>query len=290
VALVGGAGDLVLGRGEGGPSNPTAVGFDEATEQIRRAIRSALAAAGQADGAGIARAVLGIAGTSRPEVRARLAALLAERLELPIQQLRLVTDVALILPAAGRREGVALVAGTGSAAYGVAADGRTALVGGWGYLLGDEGSAFDVGREALRAVLRADDERGPSTALRELLSRELAIGQPRDLIRVIYQADSPRNAVAGLAPLVVAAAGEGDPVARQILARAGRDLGQLVRAAARRLGLKPGFAVVGTGGAFGAGELLVAPVRVELARAGTTDFSLLENEPALGALRLATSD
>jgi N-acetylglucosamine kinase-like BadF-type ATPase len=287
LALVGRSGDAVLGRGEAGPSNPQAVGFDAAVAQLAGAVRAALASAGAGE---IARATLGIAGASRVSDRARLTALLAEALEVPGERLQVCHDVTLLLPAAGLSSGVAIVAGTGSSSFGVAPDGRTATAGGYGYLLGDEGSAFDVGRAALRAVLRADDDLGPPTGLAGLLGREQGMEQPRDLIRIVYQSPSPRAVVAGIAPLVVDAARSGDAVARDILAGAGRDLAQIARAVARRLDLPPGFAVVGTGGMFQAGDLLIGPLRAELARAGAGEFARLDREPALGALRLAAGD
>ncbi len=283
------SGPVALGRGAAGAANPQAVGFEVAATQISRAVEAALADAGlpPPGDVTIARAVFGIAGASRPADRARLVALLAELLLVPAGAIRIVADIGLILPAAGLPFGVALVAGMGSSAFGVGRDGRTATAGGWGYLIGDDGSAFAVGREALRAVLRADGGFGPTTHLTEALSRELGVSQPRDLIRAVYQAQSPRTTVATLAPLVVATAREGDPIALQILTRAGRDLGKIARAVARRLGLGPGTVVVGTGGMFQAGGLLLEPLREELESAGLTDVRLLDDEPALGALRLA---
>jgi N-acetylglucosamine kinase len=280
----------VLGRGEGGPSNPQAVGFEAAAAAIDAAIRTAIASAGFAarESVVIGQAALGISGAQRPVDRSRLAGLVAERLLVPIARLKVVEDVWLILPAAGLDAGIALIAGTGSNAFGLGLDGRSTNVGGWGYLIGDDGSAFDVGREALRAVLRADDGFGPATRLVEAFARELGISQPRDLIRVVYQSQSPRSTIATLAPLVVDTARSGDEIAQQILAHAGQELGKIARAVARRLSLPTTATVVGTGGMFKAGELLLDPLRVELARAGLTDVRVLDREPAFGALRLAT--
>lgn len=296
VALVGRArvettGLTVLGRGEGGPSNPQAVGFEAAAAAIDAAIRAALADAGfpSREAVVIGQATFGISGAGRLADRPRLAALVAERLLVPVSRLGIVEDVALILPAAGLDVGVAIVAGTGSNAFGVGPDGRTTNVGGWGYLIGDDGSAFDVGREALRAVLRADDGFGPATGLVETFARQLGINQPRDLIRVVYQSQSPRTTVATLAPLVVETARAGDAIAQQILAQAGQELGKIARAVARRLSLPASAVVVGTGGIFKAGDLILDPLRVELARAGLTDLRVLDREPVVGALRLATA-
>jgi N-acetylglucosamine kinase-like BadF-type ATPase len=236
----------------------------------------------------IGQATFGISGAQRQRDRGRLEGLIAERLLVPVSRVRVVEDVWLILPAAGLDAGIALIAGTGSNAFGVNQDGRSANVGGWGYLIGDEGSAFDVGREALRAVLRADDGFGAPTTLVEAFAQQLGITQPRDLIRVVYQSQSPRSTIATLAPLVVETARSGDAIAQQILAHAGQELGKIARAVARRLSLPTTTAVVGTGGMFKAGDLLLDPLRVELARSGLTDVRVLDREPAYGAVRLAT--
>ena len=320
VALVGSSTGEILGRGVAGPSNPQAVGFEAAVEQIEAAIRAALvgphpqplsistemergdgtprsAPLSISDegsplrrGSGVRQITLGIAGCGRPSDRQRLAAMLSERLGLAPAAVRVVTDVALLLPAANLESGIALVAGTGSSAFGVSPTGRTANAGGWGYLLGDDGSAFEVGRHALRAILRADDGLGPPTQLTAAVKQALGVSQPRDLIRVVYQSPSPRTTIAELAPLVVSVARDGDGIARQIVARAGEILGQLACAVARRLALGSDATVIGTGGLFQAGDLVVAPLRRSLDRVGLDDFRLLDAEPAIGALRLATGE
>lgn len=279
-------GARLLGRGEAGPANPQAVGYDDSAATIASAIGRAVGGSGL-DRSRIARVTLGIAGASRSNDRFRLGKLLSEQLGVAFEQVVVVADIALILPAAGFASGVALIAGTGSAAYGVAADGRVSLAGGWGYLIGDDGSGFAVGREALRAVLRADDELGPATRLVDAMAARLGVSQPRDLIRVIYQADSPRAAIADLAPLVAETARAGDAVARGILDQAGQDLGRIASSVARRLDLGADSPIVGAGGMFQAGDVFVEPLRADLARAGRSRFQVLEAEPALGALRLA---
>ncbi len=281
--------DGIVGWGTGGPSNPSATGHEPAAEQIHAAIAGALTQAGLSSGAiSIVRVVMGVAGANRPADRARLIGLVAGRLGIETARIQVLEDVALILPAAGLDVGVALVAGTGSSAYGIAPDGRSTTVGGWGYLIGDEGSAFAVGRDALRAVLRADDGFGLATELTGAMARKFGLGQPRDLIRVVYQSQSPRMTMAMLAPLVVETARDGDAVASRILVRAGQDLGKFARAVAKRLSLPEGLSVVGTGGIFNAGELILEPLREEAARAGLTTVRVLDRNAAVGALRLAT--
>src|SRR5437879_744216 len=131
IALVGQSGDVILGRGEAGAANPQAVGFDEAASQIQSAIVASLAAVGLAKKYGkLVRIAAGVAGAGRLADRARLAPLVAGRLGLPNARVRVLHDPALLLPTARLATGVALVAGTGSSAFGIGPNGRTASAGG----------------------------------------------------------------------------------------------------------------------------------------------------------------
>jgi N-acetylglucosamine kinase-like BadF-type ATPase len=287
-AVVGHVGGVMLGRGRAGASNPSALGFDVAVAAIEAAVHGALADAGLA-GEAFQAIALGVAGAGRPADRARLEELLRARPGFPAA-VHVVQDVTLLLPTAGVASGVAIVAGTGSSAFGVGPDGRTATAGGWGYLLGDEGSAFAVGRAALRAVGQEADGYGRETVLTVALSTHLRLARPRDLITAVYQSAAPRTTIADLAPLVVAAASDGDAVARAILGENGAELATIAVAVARQLGLAPGAPVVAVGGMLAAGPWLLEPLAAGLAAGGLAPLHALEDPPALGALRLATGE
>lgn len=136
--------------------------------------------------------------------------------------------------ALGGSPGVLLVAGTGSAAWGRAEDGRTARCGGWGMVVGDEGSGYALGREALRAALLAADGRGDETALLPDLLSALGIGQPGDV--PAWAGTAKKGDLAALAPLVIRRAEAGDPVAERIVDTAAGDLARHVDALVGRLG------------------------------------------------------
>ncbi len=280
----------IAGRGEAGPGNPRAGGFDAAAEQIELAIRAALAAADDASPREIRRGVLGVAGIGRAHDRVRLAEHLSRRLGLEPTSLHVVSDTLLVLPAAGHRWGVALVAGTGSSAFGVSPDGRTALCGGWGYLFGDEGSAFDIGRQALQAMAHADDVAEGTSALSEAILRHFAVADPRAVVPRVYGADYPRSAIAGLAPVVVGLAAEGDREARRIVTRAAEALAQIASGVARRLRLEPDAPLVCAGGLFAAGAPLLGPLESIARREGLGPPVVLEDPPVVGAVHLATGD
>jgi N-acetylmuramic acid 6-phosphate etherase len=287
VALLADTNGTVLGRGEAGPSNVQAVGTDRGLAAINEAMAMAFAAAGRSREPAAA-AWLGLAGADRPEEQrlivdwARRAGL-AEHVE--------VSGDARLLLAAGTPEGwgVAVVAGTGSIAFGRAPDDRTSRSGGWGYVLGDEGSAYALSVAALHAVARAADGRGPATALTERFLAHLGLTQPSDLIGAVYRSGRDRAALAALAPLVLAAAEAGDSVADALVEEGAWELAEAVVAAARPLGLERGpLPVALTGGLLLESEgyrrrLLHALAELEVRAEPVT----LVREPAEGAVRLA---
>ena len=140
--------------------------------------------------------------------------------------------------ALGGPGGIVLIAGTGSICYGQSTDGREARSGGWGSLMDDEGGGFALGRDALAAVVRAEDGRIAPTVLHDAVFKALQVGAVRELIGKIYAPGFGKREVAALAPLVGAAAEQGDAAALQIVEKAGRELALLVRPVAEKLGLQ----------------------------------------------------
>src|SRR6185437_10120998 len=144
--------NCVLGRGRGTAGNPFSVGFAEATRAIGGAIDEACRN-GNRDCDRVSRLMLSIAGAANPQISQQFVRWAHDAYQ--VDQVAIVSDVLPIL-AGGTPNccGIALIAGTGSIAFGRAADGRTKRCGGWGYLLGDEGSGYSVGRSALWLTLR----------------------------------------------------------------------------------------------------------------------------------------
>jgi N-acetylglucosamine kinase-like BadF-type ATPase len=134
----------------------------------------------------------------------------------------------------GGGPGIIVNAGTGVFGFGRTASGENIRVGGWGYLLGDEGSGFAIAQAALIAALKDWDGRGPKTALRPIFEKHFNVTGIELSISQIYGSDFDRGKFAELAPLVFEAAGNGDAVALEIVRHNGRELGHLVRAAANR--------------------------------------------------------
>ncbi len=163
----------------------------------------------------------------------------------------------------GGGAGIVLIAGTGAVSYGLTADQRTARSGGWGYLMADEGSAYDIGRQALQVVAQAYDGRGEPTSLLPHLLNHFRQDDFLSLHRFIYQGPIPRHEIAHLAKLVSRAAAEGDEVARGIMDKAAYELARHVVAVARKLDWQdPPVSPIG--GVFRAKEIILPPLQHHL--------------------------
>ena len=236
-----------MARAVSGPSNYHSVGQATAQASLSQAIHRVLAIAGitLADVQAIG---LGLAGVARPKDHQVLHDILAGIASFPTIAVTHDAEAALV-GGVGRRYGVVLVAGTGAIAYGVTARGRSRRADGWGYLLGDDGSAYWIGREGLRAVARACDGRGPPTALQDLIFAELHLGDCSELVNRVYVKDFDVPHVAAIASLVEQAARQRDAVASEILKQAGRRLGRTLCTLVRELEMThETFEVVLTGG------------------------------------------
>ncbi|WP_458232380.1 N-acetylglucosamine kinase [Roseateles sp. P5_E8] len=163
-------------------------------------------------------------------------------------------------------DGISLVAGTGSIAYGEWM-GRGARCGGWGEVFGDEGSAHWLAREVLALFSRMADGRAEPGALMDLVREHFGLKHDLDLCAAI-NGSAARSELAQVARLATAAAKAGDAQARQLLVRAGDELAALAAGVARNLGVTgiQAVPVSYSGGVFAAGELVQGPLRAALAR------------------------
>jgi len=215
----------ILGLGRAGPCNHAVA--SEGRQKFVSALTDCLAVACRSAGLASPRfacACLGLSGGPSDKKAIVGEILTSERI--------IVTHDALIALAGATagEPGVIVIAGTGSIAYGRNAAGLTARAGGWGYLFGDEGGGFDIVRQALRAALQLEEGWGRATSLRAMLLEATGARDANDLLHRFYTDEFPRPRIAAMAKLVDQAAGEGDPVARQILGSAGQVLAALASA------------------------------------------------------------
>jgi N-acetylglucosamine kinase-like BadF-type ATPase len=248
-----------LGDGVAGPSNHLRVGIETAARNIERAVNKALVNADVASRE-IVWAYCGIAGADHPAHRQEIVDSL--NIFFPRGNFTVDNDARIALTGAiGFGAGVVVIAGTGSVAYGRNEAGEEARAGGWGPVLGDEGSAYGIARAGLSAVLRAYDGRGPSTNMLDILNHDYQLAAS-EIPRFVYATTTHADDIARYSKLVMQAAEDGDAVASAILKDAGRELGACITAVAQRLKIADReIPVAYVGGAFNAGEPLLAPMR-----------------------------
>ena len=284
VCLLADAEGRIVSAARGGGANLQAAGELELEKVLHAVMEDAL---GERD-LQPAAICLGIAGVDR---EADAAAVRGIMRRIGFKARTLVVNDALIALAAGAGDepGIVIVAGTGSISYGRDAKGRAARSGGWGYVLGDEGGGFWIGRAALHAVVREFDGRGPRTTLTDRVLAAMHLDRPTDLIHAVYAGGLHRYAIADIAPVVHQAADAGDAVAADIVSRAGVELAAAATSVITRLEMRgEQFPTLLAGGVFRGVPALARHVASRLAEvAPRSDVRLLDAEPATGAVRLA---
>ena len=268
-----------------GPSNIVRVGESQARESLQQGARSACAAAGITPQQ-IAGTCVGGSGAGHPELAAMVRRALAEILPAPID---VVGDMQTALEAAvDTGPGVIVNAGTGSFAYGRNGEGKTARAGGWGFAIGDEGSAHWIGRSAVKSLLRTSDRIDgiPETPLARALFKAWGVGSLGDLARAANSVPPPD--FAALSPAVFASK---DDVAAQVLTAAGRELSAIALVVIGRLFAKDHHTAVPvamTGGVFRHAPQVREVFYNELRRLEPrAEINSQVVDPVEGALRMA---
>jgi glucosamine kinase len=278
----------LLHLAQGGPSNEDAVGADAAVHALLEVADQAMDRAGISPQE-LAAAVVAVAGTDTDaiarQVRSRRT-----------KDWIVVNDVvAAWATATGARPGIAAISGTGSNVFGMGPDGRTWRSGGWGHLLGDEGSGYWLGLQAIRAALRDRDASGPPTALSEAAVEFFRMASVEALAANLYSKPLSKSEIAAFAPITEVVAARGDSVARRIYERGASELGGQIVAVARESGLAaaPGgveadFPVGLIGSVLRAGTLFVEPLVATVRRvAPRARVSVVEVAPVVGSVLLA---
>lgn len=218
----------------------------------------------------------GSAGAEVPAGRERLAKLLASIL--PGCRVTVVHDARLVLAAAGVVSGIALISGTGSVAYGRDRDGREARAGGWGWLIGDDGSAAWLARKAAREVMRRSDAGEPLGRLGDVMLGAVSARNSTEMVGYLHGLEEPRE-WAALAGVVFQVAGE-DAGAAALVERTASALCDLVSSVRTRLGVDGPLVLAG-------GLILNQPLLEEAVRRRVGAATRLEEPPVAGAVKLA---
>lgn len=275
----------IVGEGRGGPANPLRAGYDQAFASLRESAAQAIAAA-KIGSDEVTHVCAGLAGAGRKSVVRRVMVFLAQ--EFPAALTQVVTDCEVALEAAaGRGPGVVLIAGTGSVAYGRNAAGETARAGGYGPWIGDEGSAFEIGRRGVSAAVHARDSDAPATVLTQMIPAALNLPDWDDV--VLQGMKTPDEVFPKIFPVVAEAAEKNDRAAKEILSESAARLGRLAAGVIRRLGMSgEEFPLVKCGGVFGRSQAFDEHVDSALfVAAPKAKLSRLEISAAAGAARMA---
>ncbi len=267
--------------GHGGSSNPDSVGAPSATDALLSATDEAI------DRAGIARedldaAVLAIAGTDTDAVAAHV------RKRAPEGWIVVNDVVGAWSAATGASPGVAAISGTGSNVFGVGPHARAWRAGGWGHVLGDEGSGYWLALRSIRAALADRERSGPATALGEAAVAFFGTGSIEALAQLVYSRPLSKGEIAAFAVETARVAHAGDEVACGLYERAASELGAQITAVIRESGLEGEFPVGLIGSAFKAGAIFVEPLASVIhERAPEARVSVVEMAPVGGCLLLA---
>jgi len=287
VCLLADAQGTIVSQARGSGANLQAVGELQVEKVLHEVMEEAIGSRDLAPAA----ICLGIAGVDREDDHAVIRGIMKR---IGLKARILIVNDALVALEAGTpgQPGIVIISGTGSIAYGRNAAGEAARSGGWGHVLGDEGSGYWIGRAALRAVLRAADFRGPATELTPMLLERFGVSQPQALLHQVYHHNMTPAAIGALAGCVHRAFVNGDQAAAGILRGAANELEGAALSVARRLELlEEPFAFILSGGIFRA----VPWLEQELGRrlpgvAPRSTTTLLAREPAEGAVTLAIQE
>lgn len=280
-AVMADASGKIIGSGVGASINPRH--HDSVTVRARLGELARRARGSRAEP--LSAAFLSLGGISTRADAEAVEAVAAEVGELAGANVRVANDaVAALVGGLAGRPGMVLIAGTGSACYGLAADGRSHWCGGWEHRADDAGSAYWVAIEALRVAVRVEDGRLPPSRLRDLVFGRWPLAEPRALAERLSRGDLDRTSLAALAPDVIALAASDGP-AKSIVDRAADELARMVAVTAARLfGTFPSELIL-TGGLARSGPPFT-PLLVSRIEAMSPGVKVVEPEfpPVLGAV------
>ncbi len=273
-----------IAKVQAGPSNYHVVGTERTQGVLKEIINQLSVHVGKTALDSI-RFCIGMAGLGREEDREVIGQICNE---IGINRYRILTHDAHIalVGGIGKQEGIIVISGTGSIVYGINSNGVEARAGGWGYLLGDEGSGYDIALKGLQAVARAADKRVPPTELTHLILNKLELNEPNNLIRWTHAAS--RDEIAQLAEMVFKAVEIGDTKAEKIIDSAVSELACAVETVVMQLELTHPFEIV-----FSGGNLLHQPILSDKLRRWIEKIIIgasvifPKHEPAYGAVLLA---
>lgn len=224
-AVIFSTGGQLINRVIGAGTNPNGMDFNQVTEHFRKLFSELMSVKKPVS---IAGCYAGLSGSDHPALTRKLANAIKDACPVKISHLQVGNDAMNALwSGTDGRPGLVVIAGTGSIAFGILENGKYFRMGGWGYLFGDEGSGYAIGRETVRRVLMVYDGRERETTLISALTRYFHVQSINDIVPIVYQ--SSKDVIAGLVPIVASEAEQGDCLAEHILFEAAQDLISLIQ-------------------------------------------------------------
>jgi len=253
----------IIGRERGDSTNYQAVGGAKLKQELINCYNRLLNST-NVSSSKIEQIFLGLAGAGRESDRKEIIALFRDT-EFD-GKIAVDSDAMVALAGAfGTGPGIIVISGTGAICFGKNSKGTIVRAGGWGYLLGDEGSGYFIGREAIIAALKDLDGRGEKTNLREKIAEHFKLSSIDQIIPQVYQNRIDRIAIANLAPIVFEQTNRGDAIAEEIIRTAGKELGKLAKAVAQQLNFEADeIKVALIGSIFKQKDMLINEISKEL--------------------------
>ena len=278
----------VLGLATAGPSNYHSLGIATTKQNLHEAISTALSNAGITNNCCFQLAFFGLAGLDHPQDSPNYEAIIKD-LPWPIKQIHIINDARLSLALVNTGgPGMIVVSGTGSIAYGLNAFGQEARAGGWGYLLGDEGSGYDLGLKTLRTVTKALDGCLEADLLTSSLLKHLQLNSASELTDYFYEIPKAPSEIASIARLTHQLAQEGDIISQKLCLEASQDLALIAYTVLKKLTMTDAAVNIGlSGGAFQSNFLVNSFIHELLKKAPKAIISPLELPAVYGGLIMA---
>ena len=277
----------VLARAQGDSSNYQVIGGEKLGQVIRDVTEEILHQA-NLKGQQLDHLYAGLAGAGRPADREAIHSIITR--QNLARTVTVDTDAAAALSGAfAGGPGIIVISGTGAICFGKSSSDVVYRCGGWGYLLGDEGSGYYIGQQAIMAALKDLDGRGMATSLRAMIEQKYSLSSIDLIISQIYSGKIDRSEIAGLTPAVFAEYEKGDNASQIIIETAGCEIGKIVAAVSRRMGLAGEQAQVALiGSVFKQRHILLPFMEKEALKVvARVDFIDPMFEPAIGSAVLA---
>lgn len=275
---------VVIARAIGGPTNPNLISKEQLLSTFKMLFQRLYEQAPMAfDKVTLIFAGVSGAGSSdsQRQVHDTIAKLVLRNVEIQVVP----DSVNALYSGTYGKPGIVQISGTGSITYGLDHEGRESRVGGWGYLFGDEGSGYDIGRRGIQAVLKCEDGLSSKTVLTDMLFSRFHVSTTRDLIQKIVSSDTPKDCISPTSELVFNAYKEGDIVAQEIITSVCKEISACIIALYKKSFIETDcLPVVLVGGVFTDKNILPSMIQRELLTVPNLTVTLPELPPVGGSL------